>query len=352
MGTESTWPRYAVQIDEEGYPVFDGLRVDDEKLLREILGNIHRRDPTLPASAFQTTCDGEACWIDAFDAPWVARTVEKRLDGAWDWILPGGLRYAVRVEDLEVDNWNRLHAWIGPERVPAILSRAAQASFLHNVDGPDRLAPRAFRLADASVSGADFWSEAYQNGKDGWELGKVSLLLEARGGVVKAFLHEGDPVLVPGAGRGHEAAWAATQGWRTTALDFAPEAEAGFRRAYPQTQLDYLLGDAFLHMRSAPDRYAGVLEYTIFCALDPARRAEWLTAVHYALRPGGIYFGVFYLKAAPGGPPFGLTAWELRELTKLGFEILAWERVFERALAEAAGSSRAGQELFVILRKK
>jgi len=349
---DSIWPRYSVQIDEEGYPHFDGLRVNDGPLLKTLLDGIRRRNPALPASALVTTCEDEVCWVDAFDAPWVARAVEKRADGGWDWIMPGEVRRAVDVNRLEVDAWHRIHAWIGDEKIPAVLSRAAQAAFLHSVENLKSLALRPFRAAREPVNGASFWSEAYRTKQDGWELGRPTALLEAHVAIIKTLLPAGDVVWVPGAGRGHEVHWAEQQGWRVTGLDFAPEAERGFREIYPASRAAYLTDDAFATLAKAPGTVAGVLEHTFFCALDPERRKAWLESVWQALKPGGIYFGVFYLKAAPGGPPFGLTGWELREQTKDHFDILAWERAFERPVAEPAGSSRAGQELFAILRKR
>jgi thiopurine S-methyltransferase len=345
------WPRYAVEIDEEGYPVFDGLRVDDEKLLRELLGGVRRRDSSLPNSALVTSCDGEECWIDAFAAPWVARSTEKRPDGRWDWILPSGLRKAVGLGDIEVDEWNRLHAWVGPESVPALLSRPAQAAFLQSLEKPENFRPRPFRSAREAVGSEDFWREAYQKGLDGWELGRVSPVLEALGAKVSAEIGGNEAVLVPGAGRGHEARWAELRGWKVTALDFAPEAAEGFRAFYPESKLEYVRDDAFAYLAAREDGFGAIVEHAFFCALDPARRAEWIAAAHRALKPGGLYLGVFYLKSAPGGPPFGLSGWELRELVKERFEIVSWERAFRREVAGDTGPNRRGNELFAAFRR-
>ena len=40
--TEVKKPRYTVSIDDEGYPMFDGLRVNDHTLVNILLSNIER----------------------------------------------------------------------------------------------------------------------------------------------------------------------------------------------------------------------------------------------------------------------------------------------------------------------
>ena len=80
--------------------------------------------------------------------------------------------------------------------------------------------------------------------------------------------------------------------------------------------------------------------------MDPLLRADYVKRVHEALAPGGLFFGVFFLRTSPGGPPFGMTQWELRETTKDLFEPRAWK------VSMASVPARKGQELWAILRKK
>ena len=77
---------------------------------------------------------------------------------------------------------------------------------------------------------ASNWDQRYLEGSDRWELGKPAPPLEA-------FLRTGRQapqppgrVLVPGCGRGHEAALLADLGYEVTGLDFSSEAIQRARR--------------------------------------------------------------------------------------------------------------------------
>ena len=68
-------------------------------------------------------------------------------------------------------------------------------------------------------------------------------------------------------------------------------------------------------LRDAPPfLFDWVFEHTLFCAIDPAERDEYVRAVLRWLKPNGQYLAVNYLIPDEAGPPFGTT----RE------EALAW----------------------------
>ncbi len=51
--------------------------------------------------------------------------------------------------------------------------------------------------------------------------------------------------------------------------------------------------------------FDGVWEYTCFCAIDPARREEYVRVLHTIVRPGGLLLACFFpLREGGGGPPF------------------------------------------------
>jgi hypothetical protein len=338
-------PRYMLQIDEEGFPQFDGLRVDDESFVRGLLENLRRREPGVIGSPLVTRCEGEEVGVDAFDAPLVAQSVEDIDDQGSTWVFPGAIRHQVKHADLEVDEWHRLHAWIGAELLPAVLSRKAQAAFLHGAPVAT-LAPRPFRqpAPDRTVNGVDFWEACYREGRDGWDMRGPNPILLAKKAELRALA--GSRLVVPGAGRGHDVAFLESQGAHVTAIDFAEEAGREFHRLYPASRAEFVRDDAFAYLRGAGGSFDSVFEHTIYCAIDPARRREYLEAVHAALRPGGAYFGIFLLRAGPGGPPFGTTQWELRELTRDLFTLEAWE------LSRDSQAARWGLELWAVLRAR
>jgi hypothetical protein len=52
-------------------------------------------------------------------------------------------------------------------------------------------------------------------------------------------------------------------------------------------------------------RFDYLLEYTCFCAIDPARRSQYAALAARLLKPGGLYIGfAFPIGHRPGGPPF------------------------------------------------
>ncbi len=152
------------------------------------------------------------------------------------------------------------------------------------------------------------WEERYQAGDTPWEKGAPSP------GLVD-FLEGPDiprgAVLVPGCGTGHDArAWAGS-GFDVTGYDIAPSA---IRLANEWTQAagltaKFVLGDFLTD--PPPRRFDWIFEHTLFCAIDPGRRSDYVAAVQRWLKPGGNYLAVNYLIPDEDGPPFGTTREEL-----------------------------------------
>lgn len=199
-------------------------------------------------------------------------------------------------------------------------------------------------MSHDDVSRADYWSTIYRANDAGWDKGRCSppIARMLREGLVPA----GARIAVVGSGRGYEAVEAARLGFRPTAVDFAPEALEGVAanaRAANVT-VEPLLADVFELGRRFPAHFDAVLEHTCLCALNPARRAEYLTAMADTLVPGGVYFGLLYAHGRPGGPPFDLQEPEARTLLA-GFHLERLQR------APDSFEVRQGQELEVVARK-
>lgn len=342
-----SWPRYSVEIDEEGFPLFEGLRVQDEGLLSSLMHSIHRREANNPGSILVTECEGEICWVNSFDAPLVAQSVEAITRDSSTWVFPGGRKEKVVHTEIESDEWSRLHSEVaGEARIPAVLSRKAQAEFLNRASVAE-LKPRAFRsVRPDSVQAPSFWDQVYEEGRDGFELGAPSPILKVEAERVKTLLPEGKKILVPGAGRGNDAEFLHSQGWKAEALDFSTHAEKEFHKRYPDSKVPYHVADVFDYFAKTSGAWNGIFEHTILCAIAPQERMRFLREVHKALTGDGLYFGIFYIRQFRGGPPFGMTQWELREMTKDLFHIRDW-RISTHSI-----STRMGQELWAVLQKK
>ncbi|WP_411868830.1 methyltransferase domain-containing protein [Vulcanococcus limneticus] len=177
------------------------------------------------------------------------------------------------------------------------------------------------------------WDERYRTGADGWELGRPTPPLEQ---FLRAEPRRPLPpgqVLVPGCGRGHEAALLAELGFAALGLDFSAEAITRARQLHGDDrpvlrwlQADLLDAPALEAAGLGPGSVQGVLEHTCFCAIDPAQRPDYLEAVVRLLVPGGWLLGLFWCHGRPGGPPWGSDAAELeQDLTAAGLEPLVWE---------------------------
>lgn len=161
------------------------------------------------------------------------------------------------------------------------------------------------------VSDPRFWNERYEKGEDGWELGRPAPPL--------VNLLRRDPprrgrVAVPGCGRGHDVELFARLGYDATGFDFSPRAVEAARKA----GRNVVLQDIF----QLQGTFDLVWEYTCFCAIDPARRDEYLAVLARILRKGGELMALFYpLKEGTEGPPFPVSRDEIRRRLSKDFKI-------------------------------
>ncbi len=176
------------------------------------------------------------------------------------------------------------------------------------------------------------WENCYRIGQTPWEKGAPAPpLLEwlAQPG----HRLTGD-VLVPGCGLGHDVrAIARTGDARVVGLDLsaaALEQAESFPKAGSES---YMRADLFAWSPKSAGRFDWVFEHTCFCAIDPARRSDYVRAVAGTLRPGGCLLAIFYLRPwaqgepppPGGGPPFGIATEELDAFFNADFELIdAW----------------------------
>ncbi len=197
---------------------------------------------------------------------------------------------------------------------------------------------------------AEFWENLYRSGDTGWDLGSPTP-------VFVHLLAGPDPplpgtMLVPCCGRGYDAVLFARAGFAVTGVDYAPSAVAAARGLALSAGViaTFLADDLF----SLPARFAGafdyVLEYTCFCAIPPARRAEYVEVMAALLRPGGEILALFFPVLPPGygpeGPPHAVSEEDLRISFGGRFEIT------HLAASPHTISPRRGRELLGRLRRR
>ncbi len=187
------------------------------------------------------------------------------------------------------------------------------------------------------------WEALYMSGDTHWEKGEPST------GLVDFLAGENElirgNVLVPGCGTGHDVRAWARAGCSVTGLDLAPSAVrlAQERTASAGLQAEIRLGD-FLQLEPMA-RFDWIFEHTLFCAINPARRDEYVQALLRWLKPDGQFLAIHYMLRAGDGPPFGCTQQELMERFLPHFDL-------KRGWVPRSYPNRTGLELMLWWQRK
>lgn len=187
------------------------------------------------------------------------------------------------------------------------------------------------------------WEARYQSGDMPWEKGAASPglvdFLAAHPELVKGS------VVIPGCGTGHDVRAWARAGFEAWGFDLAPSAirlatektaAAGLKAVFRQ-------GD---FLKDVPDqKFDWLFEHTLYCAIDPVQRDEYVRAVERWLRPDGQFLAVHYMIRDKEGPPFGSQQEELMERFSPGFELV-------QGWVPRSYPNRTGLELMLWWRRK
>jgi SAM-dependent methyltransferase len=182
----------------------------------------------------------------------------------------------------------------------------------------------------------NYWENRYQTKDMPWEKG------EASPGLVDFLAAHPElkrgTVCVPGCGTGHDVREWAKVGFKAYGFDIAPSAIglSNEKTKAAGLKAKFQLGD-FLH-DEPPFRFDWLFEHTLFCAIDPSERDDYVQAALRWLKPGGQYLAVNYLIPDKDGPPFGTTREELMQRFSPHFDLRAdW--------VPRSYPNRTGQEL-------
>lgn len=187
------------------------------------------------------------------------------------------------------------------------------------------------------------WESRYQTGDMPWEKGEpspglVDFLATAGPG-------NGERVLVPGCGTGNDVRAWATAGFAATGLDIAPSAVqiASKRTHEAGLKAEFLLSN-FLH-DTPTQPFDWIFEHTLYCAIQPEQRNDYLKASLRWLKDGGHYLAVYYLIPDTDGPPFGTTREEVTQRFEPHFEQV-------RSWVPRSYANRTGLEWMVLWKKR
>lgn len=192
---------------------------------------------------------------------------------------------------------------------------------------------------DQAVADPVDWEARYRAGDTPWDEGYAAPALTE---FLSRHPVRGE-VLVPGSGPGHDVRSLASQSAgeaRVTGLDLSPTAVV-LAKTFPNTGGEiYEEGNLFDPPPSWKGRFDWVVEHTCFCAIPPARRADYVKGISFLLKPGGHYLAIFYLNpAATEGPPHGVTKNEISSLFDEHLSLL------EEWIPHAYFEGREGREL-------
>lgn len=195
---------------------------------------------------------------------------------------------------------------------------------------------------------ADAWEARYQTENTPWDLSTPTPEFQRIAN--SAWFPKKGRAIVPGGGRGHDAILLAKLGLDVHLVDFAPSAlnavleEASRQKLTVLTyRQDFFRLPALAALQQSFDLF---LEYTFYCAIDPALRADYARVAHGLLKPGGYLVGLFFpLKSGQPGPPFVVSREEIERDFAPYFELK-----FEEP--EASVKPRAGRELLGIFRRR
>ena len=189
----------------------------------------------------------------------------------------------------------------------------------------------------------DYWETRYQTGETSWDKGAPS-----PGLVDFLAAHPELPrgsVCVPGCGTGHDVREFARAGFNAFGFDIAPSAiaQAVEKTKAAGLKAKFQLAD-FLRDKP-PQKFDWLFEHTLFCAIQPSERDEYVRSVLRWLKPDGQYLAVNYLIPDKDGPPFGTTRAELWRRFSPQFELVD-------ELVPRSYPNRTGLELLMWWRRK
>ena len=186
-----------------------------------------------------------------------------------------------------------------------------------------------------------YWSERYQQGATGWDIGYVSTPIKE---YVDQLEQKKLKILIPGAGNSYEAEYLRQQGFHNIhVLDLAEEPLVNLKQRVPDLPDEQLIKGDFFEL---DEEYDLILEQTFFCALNPELRPAYVQKMHELLKPGGKLAGLlFNVPLFADHPPFGGHRSVYHPLFSKYLEVLVMET------ATNSIPPRAGNELFFIAQK-
>ena len=197
------------------------------------------------------------------------------------------------------------------------------------------------------ILSAKFWDDCYTNDNIGWDLGSVTP-------VFKNWcdkLQKKYSIFVPGAGNGYDPLYFASKGHTVTAVDFSKKAvNQMLNQAHlNKININIINEDIFNLNQSLFNQFDYIIEYTCFCAIDRARRFDYIAIMNNLLKKNGELIGLFFpiLKnVKEGGPPYSVNIDKVIDQFSNYFDVL------ESIKHPLSIKPRVGNEQYIHFKKK
>ncbi|MBC8312308.1 MAG: methyltransferase domain-containing protein [Candidatus Marinimicrobia bacterium] len=192
----------------------------------------------------------------------------------------------------------------------------------------------------------EYWENSYKSGEMGWDVGCPTPIF------TNWINAQTNPlsICILGAGNGWDALHFAEKGHRVTAVDFAESAVLNMKASAEKRglKLDIIHADIFDLDKLFTNTFDIILEYTCFCAIDPAQRDDYIRIVNHLLNPSGKFVGLLFpidKELNDDGPPYGVDINTTLESFAKYFTLV------KKEMPTLSIERRKGREIFVILKK-
>ncbi len=160
-------------------------------------------------------------------------------------------------------------------------------------------------------------------------------------------------VLVPGCGRGHDAAALARifPEADVVAMDISAAALAQAELMKPPKNVRFCHADLFHLGDEWNDSIDLVWEHTCFCAIQPAERIAYREVMRRLVRRGGLLVGAFFLtmeEDGDGGPPFNTSVEDFTDV----FDDSSGFCIRRMGLMNHTFRGREGEEWLVMMSRR
>ncbi|MBC86387.1 MAG: hypothetical protein CL677_04340 [Bdellovibrionaceae bacterium] len=351
MTTNSIPDKY-LTIDQDGFVIFDGNRLESKEEGLILLQNMRPREGF--GTRIETEFQGVRAIIEAFDTPLIIQRVELNSSNTEELKLTANYDFktTVQLQNLYLDEWDRFRGYT-EQGIPFVFTRPAQAMFFNLCDeftdetvtiNGSEYTPKTWLAPNTEVSDELFWSSRYQKESTPWDMERPHPALAS---VLPQLKLNKQRILVLGCGSAHDAAFLADAGHIVTAVDFSKAAiEKAQTKFGDRANLKFFHGDAFQLPETFQGQYDLVFEHTFQCAINPEKRNDLVKVWNRCLHREGYLLGLFFVFDRPGGPPFGGSEWEIKSRLDPYFDFLYWTR-WRRSEDE-----RQGSELIVYGQRK